>query len=358
MSANGRWQQRRNRCSTGSPAERRHPNVPETRAVARTVRERREGIPSHFGSRPANAYLEGQTLTRSVKRVARGLRNVEYLATAIFPGLGGYRSTPSLALHPSPCYPPETPKSRNSELFRGSCGLTPWRRCRPGSGATRAESVFPTKREGLARRRRRHAVATEALVPSGAARGAIRIATRVATVYTNAPKRHRETILADLCTLLRPHVCPQQRNSPTVYTNAPKRRGEARSSHLCTLLRPHVCPQQRNSVHKCPKTAPRGHSSQFVYTLALSPACATRCHRVAGRSCTRRHRVARKSVYAQLSGNVVPLDAIEWHDHRALGDSEWHNRASQNRRQPERLVVAPWLTGGGVRSAGGSGASA
>ena len=111
MSANGRWQQRRNRCSTGSPAERRHPNVPETRAVARTVRERREGIPSHFGSRPANAYLEGQTLTRSVKRVARGLRNVEYLATAIFPGLGGYRSTPSLALHPSPCYPPETPKS-------------------------------------------------------------------------------------------------------------------------------------------------------------------------------------------------------------------------------------------------------
>ena len=54
----------------------------------------------------------------------------------------------------------------------------------------------------------------------------------------------------------------------------------------------------------------------------------------------------------------MPLDAIEWHDHRALGDSEWHNRASQSRRQPERLVVAPWLTGGGVRSAGGSGASA
>jgi len=96
MSANGRWQQRRNRCSTGSPAERRHPNVPETRAVARTVRERREGIPSHFGSRPANAYLEGQTLTRSVKRVARGLRNVEYLATAIFPGLGAIARRPRL----------------------------------------------------------------------------------------------------------------------------------------------------------------------------------------------------------------------------------------------------------------------
>ena len=117
MSANGRWQQRRNRCSTGSPAERRHPTVLETRTVARTVRERREGIPSHFGSRPANAYLEGQTLTRSVKRVARGLRNEEYLATAIFPGLGGYRSTPSLALHPSPCYPPETPKSHKKGTY-------------------------------------------------------------------------------------------------------------------------------------------------------------------------------------------------------------------------------------------------
>ena len=46
-------------------------------------------------------------------------------------------------------------------------------------------------------------MAAEALVPPGAARVAIRIATRVATVYTNAPKRLREAVLADLCTLLR-----------------------------------------------------------------------------------------------------------------------------------------------------------
>ena len=88
-------------------------------------------------------------------------------------------------------------------LFRGSCGLTPWRRCQPGSGATRSESVFPTKREGPARGRRRHAMVAEALVPPGAARVAIRIATRVATVYTNAPKRPRGAISTDLCTLLR-----------------------------------------------------------------------------------------------------------------------------------------------------------
>ena len=40
-------------------------------------------------------------------------------------------------------------------------------------------------------------------MPPDAARVAIRIATRVATVYTNAPKRIREAISIDLCTLLR-----------------------------------------------------------------------------------------------------------------------------------------------------------
>ena len=122
-------------------------------------------------------------------------------------------------------------------LFRGSCGLTPWRRCQPGSGATRSGPVFPTKREGPARGRRRHAVAVEALMPPDAARVAIRIATRVATVYTNAPKRRREARSSHLCTLLCPHVCPQQRNSPTVYTNAPKWHRGAILANLCTLLR-------------------------------------------------------------------------------------------------------------------------
>ena len=54
----------------------------------------------------------------------------------------------------------------------------------------------------------------------------------------------------------------------TVYTNAPKRAREAIFANLCTLLRPHVCPQWRNSVHKCPKTDPRGRFSRSVYTPA------------------------------------------------------------------------------------------
>ena len=98
-----------------------------------------------------------------------------------------------------------------SGLFRGSCGLTPRRRRQPSGSATRAESAFPTKREGPARRCRRHAMAAEALVPSDAARVAIRIATRVATVYTNTLKWYREAILGYLCTLLRSQGHPPTR---------------------------------------------------------------------------------------------------------------------------------------------------
>ena len=67
-----------------------HPDVPDMRGVAGTVRERREGILGYFGSRPANAYLEGaNSPMQSIKKAARGFRNVEYLATAIFLRLGG-----------------------------------------------------------------------------------------------------------------------------------------------------------------------------------------------------------------------------------------------------------------------------
>ena len=80
------------------------------------------------------------------------------------------------------------------------------------------------------RGRRRRAMVVGALVPPDAAR----VATSVATVYTSAPKRRREAILVD----------------------------------LCTLLRSLTCPQRRNSVHECPKMAPKGRFRQSVYTPA------------------------------------------------------------------------------------------
>ena len=80
--------------------------------------------------------------------------------------------------------------------------------------------------------RRRHTMAVEALVPPDATRVATRGTAHSATVYTNGQKRRREAVFAD----------------------------------LCTLLRPHVCPQRCNSVHKWSETAPRGYFSQSVYT--------------------------------------------------------------------------------------------
>ena len=150
--------------------------------------------------------------------------------------------------------------------------MTPWRRCQPGSGATRSEPVFPTKREGPARGRRRHAVAAEALVPPDATRVAIRIATRVATVYTNAPKRIREAILANLCTLLRPHGRsndPREAQQCTQMSrNGAERPDPPICVHYCDPKATHNPSPRPNSVHKCPKTATRGHFGRSVYTPA------------------------------------------------------------------------------------------
>ena len=69
---------------------------------------------------------------------------------------------------------------------------------------TRILSSRPCERRPP-RRHCRRTMVVGVLVPPDAARVAIRIATRVATVYTNAPKRPRGAILADLCTLLHTH---------------------------------------------------------------------------------------------------------------------------------------------------------
>lgn len=67
-----------------------HSNVPEMKRVAATVREEREGILNWFSSRATNAILEGlNSVIQSMKRAARGFRNVEYFRTAIFLRLGG-----------------------------------------------------------------------------------------------------------------------------------------------------------------------------------------------------------------------------------------------------------------------------
>ena len=152
-------------------------------------------------------------------------------------------------------------------------------RCQPGSGAARSEFVFPTKREGPARRRR-HAMVAEALALPDAARVAIRIVTRVATVYTNAPKRLRGGHFHRFVyTSASPRSLARSSRDATVYTNASKRRGEARSSHLCTLLRSQGNPQPKPTAQQCTQTPQNGAERPFwpicvhscVVALAVRP---------------------------------------------------------------------------------------
>ena len=66
-----------------------HSNVPEMRAVARTLRKEREGIPDWWKSNATNAILEGlNSVIQSIKRAARGFRNTEYFETMILLRLG------------------------------------------------------------------------------------------------------------------------------------------------------------------------------------------------------------------------------------------------------------------------------
>ena len=81
-----------------------HSNVGGMKRVARTVRAEREGILNWFSSKATNAVLEGlNSVIQSMKRAARGFRNVEYFRTAIFLRLGGLdfsaRTASSCATH-------------------------------------------------------------------------------------------------------------------------------------------------------------------------------------------------------------------------------------------------------------------
>ena len=80
-----------------------------------------------------------------------------------------------------------TPINRLLGLFGGSCGLTPWRIASQQCTRTPQTSV----------ERPFSPICVHSCIPTVVRNGA--------TVYTSAPKRPREAVLADLCTLLRRH---------------------------------------------------------------------------------------------------------------------------------------------------------
>ncbi|WP_050796620.1 transposase [Olsenella sp. oral taxon 809] len=64
-------------------------NVPRTKAVARTVREEREGVLDWFPLNATNAIPEGpSSVVQSIKRASGGFRNLAYPEAMAFLRLG------------------------------------------------------------------------------------------------------------------------------------------------------------------------------------------------------------------------------------------------------------------------------
>jgi transposase len=76
-----------------------HSNVPEMEAVAGTVRKEREGILDWSSRNAADAIFERpSSVIQSIRRAARGSRNVEHFKTMIFLGLGRLDFSDQLAV--------------------------------------------------------------------------------------------------------------------------------------------------------------------------------------------------------------------------------------------------------------------
>ena len=66
-----------------------HPDVPETRTVARTLRKNMDEIPDYFDLRMTNAALEGlNSIIQGIKAAARGFSNPDCFIARIYLRLG------------------------------------------------------------------------------------------------------------------------------------------------------------------------------------------------------------------------------------------------------------------------------
>jgi transposase len=76
-----------------------HSNVPEMKALAGTARQGREGILDRFSRNAADAIPEGpSSVIQSIRRAARGFRNVEHFKTMTFLRLGRLDFSAQLAV--------------------------------------------------------------------------------------------------------------------------------------------------------------------------------------------------------------------------------------------------------------------
>ena len=78
------------------------------------------------------------------------------------------------------------------------------------------------------------------------------------SVHKRPKTARRGPILPFVYTIAIPRPPTTQAHGPTVYTNAPKRRREAISVDLCTLLRPHNCTRDRAGLLVPRRRRPHG----------------------------------------------------------------------------------------------------
>ena len=149
--------------------------------------------------------------------------------------------------------------------------MTPRRRCQPGSDATRAEPVFPTKREGLAAgtpwrlRRSRH-------LTQLASRFVSRLASQQCTqMPQNGSEGPFWPICVHYCVPMSVHNNATAQQCTQTLQSGAERPDPPICVHYCDPKATHNPSPRRNSVHKCPKTTSRGHFHRSVYTPASSP---------------------------------------------------------------------------------------
>ena len=130
------------------------------------------------------------------------------------------------------------------------------------TAAPLAQSLSSRPRERRpARGRHRHAMVVEVLVPPDV----IRIVKLASQQCTQVPQNGSERPVSPICV----HSCESPRSLArssrvaTVYTNAPKRHREARSSHLCTLLRSQGHPQPKPTAQPCTRMPQNGTEGPF-----------------------------------------------------------------------------------------------
>ena len=197
------------------------------------------------------------------------------------------------------------------------------------------------------------------LAPPPAARAAAQLsALPVAQQCTQMPRNGSEEPFSPICV----HYCvttgrPRNPRVATVYTNAPKRLREAVFGDLCTLLRHHGAParasrrrSRHNSVHKCPRTAPKDRFRQSVYTI-VSPcvptgARATLAPQLSAQQCTQMPR----------NGVERPFSAICVHYCVTTGRLRHHRPpARASRRNSVHNHEAPNILAPGRRTSPRSG---